>query len=124
MNKIILLGRFVKDPELRSVESADRMITKFVIAVSRNFKETDGSRKADFIRVRVWGKKAEVICKNFRKGDLISLSGSLRTGSYEDQDGNKKYYAEVVAEDFKFVGPKRDYNQEENDIEIVEENQG
>ena len=67
----------------------------------------DGTRKADLIPVTIWGRKAEVICKYMTKGSYISLSGRLRTGSYEDKDGNKKYIAEVVAEDFKFVGNRR-----------------
>lgn len=107
MNKIVLLGRLIKDPELRTLESGDKSLTKFIIAVDRNFKSADGTRKADLIPVTVWGKKAEVICKYMKKGSYISLSGRLRTGSYEDKDGNKKYIAEVVAEDFKFIGNRR-----------------
>ena len=103
MNKIILLGRLVKDPELRHSENGDKSYTKFIIAVQRNFRLPDGVREADFIPIRVFGKKAEVIVKYMRKGSLITLSGRLRTGSYEDKDGNKRYIAEVVAEDFKFL---------------------
>ena len=58
----------------------------------------------------MWGRKAEVICQYMKKGSYISLSGRLKTGSYEDKDGNKKYIAEVVAEDFKFVGNNRTTN--------------
>ena len=108
MNKIVLLGRLIKDPELRIIESGDRVRTTFVIAVDRNFKSADGTRKADFIRVTVWGKKAEILCKYLKKGDSISLSGRLKTGSYEDKLGNKKYTAEVIAEDFSFINSKRE----------------
>lgn len=107
MNKIVLLGKLIKDPELRSVDNSDKVYTKFIIAVERNFKSQDGTRKDDLITVTIWGRKAEVVCRYMRKGSYISLSGRLRTGSYEDKDGNKKYTAEVVAEDFKFVGSKR-----------------
>ena len=107
MNKIILLGRLVKDPELRHTENGDKIYTKFTIAVQRNFKLPDGVREADFIPIRVWGKKAEVIVKYMKKGSLITLSGRLRTGSYEDKEGNRKYIAEVVAEDFKFIENKK-----------------
>lgn len=103
MNKIILLGRLVKDPELRHTENGDKIYTKFTIAVQRNFRLPDGIREADFIPIRVWGKKAEVIVKYMKKGSLITLSGRLRTGSYEDKEGNRKYVVEVVAEDFKFL---------------------
>lgn len=111
MNKIILLGRVVKDPELRHTESGDKIYTKFTIAVQRNFRLPDGIREADFIPIKVWGKKAEVIVKYVKKGSLISLSGRLRTGSYEDKEGNRKYIAEVVAEDFKFIDNKRNPEQ-------------
>ena len=103
MNKIILLGRLVKDPELRHAENGDKIYTKFTIAVQRNFTLPNGVREADFIQIIVWGKKAEAIVKYMKKGSLITLSGRLRTGSYEDKDGNKRYIAEVVAEDFKFL---------------------
>jgi len=118
MNKIILLGRLIKDPELRTVESGDKVYTKFIIAVDRNFKSVDGTIKADLIPVTLWGKKAEVVCQYLKKGNYISLSGRLRTGSYEDKDGNKKYIAEVVAEDFKFVGGRK-----ENGIEATNDAQ-
>lgn len=107
MNKIVLLGRLIRDPELRSLEDSNKVFTKFIIAVDRNFKSQDGTRKADLIPVTIWGRKAEVVCQYMRKGSFISLSGRLRTGSYEDKDGSKKYIAEVVAEDFKFVGNRR-----------------
>ena len=107
MNKIVLLGKLIRDPELRALEGSDKVFTRFIIAVDRNFKAQDGTRKADLFPVTVWGRKAEVVCQYMRKGSYISLSGRLRTGSYEDKDGNKKYIAEVVAEDFKFVGNRR-----------------
>ena len=108
MNKIILLGKLIKDPELKTIEDGDKVFTRFIIAVDRNFKSLDGTRKADLIPVTIWGRKAEVVCKYMTKGSYISLSGRLKTGSYEDKQGNKKYIAEVVAEDFKFVGNKRE----------------
>ncbi|MDR3593321.1 single-stranded DNA-binding protein [Clostridium sp.] len=107
MNKIILVGRLVKDPELRHTENGDKIYTKFTIAVQRNFRLPDGMREADFIPIKVWGKKAEVIVKYMKKGSLITLSGRLKTGSYEDKDGNRKYTVEVVAEDFKFLENKK-----------------
>ncbi|GIM28285.1 single-stranded DNA-binding protein [Clostridium polyendosporum] len=114
MNKIVLLGKLIKDPELRLVEGHEKVYTKFIIAVERNFKSSDGERKADLIPVTIWGRKAEVVCQYMKKGSIISLSGRLRTGSYEDKDGNKKYIAEVVAEDFRFVGNRR--NEENGDM--------
>lgn len=115
MNKIVLLGKLIKDPELRRLEDNDKVFTRFIIAVDRSFKSQDGTRKSDLIPVTFWGRKAEVVCQYMKKGSYISLSGRLKTGSYEDKDGNKKYIAEVVAEDFKFVGDRK-IDKEENDL--------
>lgn len=103
MNKILLVGRLVKDPEQRIIEDSQKALTKIIIAVNRDYKEPDGERKADFIPVSFWGKKGDIILKHLHKGDLISVGGRLRMGSYVDKDGNKKYISDVVAEDFKFV---------------------
>ncbi|MGL5150178.1 MAG: single-stranded DNA-binding protein [Clostridium sp.] len=121
MNKIVLLGRLIKDPEMRFVENSDKYYTKFLIAVERNFKSADGTRKSDIIPVTMWGKKAEVICKYMKKGSCISLSGRLRTGNYEDKDGNKKYIAEVVGDDFKFIGERKSEKQEEIEQNSINE---
>lgn len=115
MNKIVLLGKLIKDPELKTIENSEKVFTRFIVAVERNFKSLDGTRKSDLIPVTIWGRKAEVICKHMTKGSYISLSGRLKTGSYEDKQGNKKYIAEVVAEDFKFVGNKKEFK-ENNEI--------
>lgn len=116
MNKIVLVGNFIKDPELMCTEKDSKSYSKFIIAVDRPFKSLDGTRKADFIPIVVWGKKAEVVCRYMKKGDSISISGRLRTGSYEDKEGNKKYIAEVVGEDFKFLGNKRHEKANEENI--------
>ena len=103
MNKIILMGRFIKKPELQYTETGKKVYTRFVIAVQRNFKLRDGSREADFVPIKVWGKKAEIICKYVNKGDYLTVSGSLRISSYEDKDSIRRYSTEVIAEDFKFI---------------------
>lgn len=117
MNKIVLMGKIIKDPELRVLEETEKVFTKFIIAVERNFKASDGTRKSDLIPVVMWGRKAEVICEYGKKGTMITLSGRLRTGSYEDKDGNKKYIAEVIAEDFKFL--QRRPQEKENIVEEI-----
>lgn len=107
MNKIVLLGRLVKDPELRIVEDSDKVYTKFTIAVSRNYKSNTGERKADFIPVIMWDKKAEIACRYLSKGDMISVSGRLITRNYEDKEGKRRYILEVSVEDFRSVGNNR-----------------
>ena len=89
MNKIVLLGKLIRDPELRTLEDGSKAFTRFIIAVDRNFKAQDGTRKADLIPVTLWGRKAEVVCQYLRK---------------------------VVAEDFKFVGNRRS-DKENNSVE-------
>ena len=115
MNKIVLLGKLIRDPELKTIENGEKVFTRFIIAVDRNFKSADGTRKADLIPVTIWGRKAEVVCKYMTKGSYISLSGRLKTGSYEDKQGNKKYIAEVVDEDVKIVGNRREVK-ENNEV--------
>ncbi|MBB6631539.1 single-stranded DNA-binding protein [Clostridium algidicarnis] len=103
MNKILLVGRLVKDPEIKVLQEGERMVAKFTVAVNRNYKNSDGENKADFVPVSVWGKRAEIIMKYLQKGSFVSISGRLNTGSYEDKEGNRRYTYEVVAEDFHFV---------------------
>ena len=103
MNKIVLLGQIIKDPELKVIEGLDRPCTRLVIAVERAFRSSDGTIKSDFIPITFWGKKAEIVAQYLKKGDYISLSGRLRTGSYEAQDGTRRYTTDVVVESFDFI---------------------
>lgn len=112
MNKVVLLGNLVKDPELKAIESKSKYYTRVIIAINRNFKSSTGIKEADFIPVVFWGKKAEILCKYMKKGDPISLSGTLRTSNYEDENGNKRFKIEVCAEEFKFINSKRTNNVE------------
>ncbi|WP_027632032.1 single-stranded DNA-binding protein [Clostridium hydrogeniformans] len=100
MNKILLVGRLVNDPELKII-SDEKVMARFILAVERNYKEANGDRKADFIPVAVWGKRAHVIKEYLSKGNLLTISGRLRTSTYMDEAGIKKYKYEVIAEDFK-----------------------
>ena len=113
MNKIVLLGRLIRDPDLKIIEGIERSCARLSIAVDRKYKSADGTIKADIIPVTIWGKDADIAIKYLKKGDCISLSGRLRTGSYEDKEGNKKYIAEVIAEEFKFVNTRKYSNDKE-----------
>lgn len=103
MNKIVLLGRLVKDPELKKVEPSGKVYTKFTIAVRRDYKSLDGERKSDFIPLIMWEKKAEVACEYLRKGDSITISGRLITKNYEDSEGKRRYFIEVSVDDFRKI---------------------
>ena len=104
MNSVQLVGRFVKDPEIKYSDSGTS-IARFTIAVDRRFKQ-NGENAADFISCIAFGKTAEFIEKYFRKGNRIGLNGRIQTGSYTKQDGQKVYTTDVVAENVEFVESK------------------
>lgn len=110
MNKVVLVGRLTSKPELKN--SNDKAYTKFAIAVNRSYKNSDGTRDADFINLIAWGKNAENICKYLDKGNLIAIDGSILTGSYE-KEGNKYYTFDVNVDNFEFVESKKEVNNEE-----------
>ena len=102
MNKVVLIGRLTKDPELKFTPGAGTAVTTFTIAVNRKFKR-EGQPDADFIPVVVWGKQAESTANYMSKGKLISVAGRIETRSYEAKDGTKRYVTEVVAEEVHFL---------------------
>lgn len=114
MNKVILVGRFTRDPDLRTTTTGKSVAT-FSLAVDRRYKQ-EGQPTADFFNIVAWGRQAEVICQYLGKGRQIALSGHLQSRSYDGKDGVKRYVTEVVLEDFDFIGSKNDgggsgYNQ-------------
>ena len=111
MNKVILIGRLAKDPELRTTAS-DIAVCSFTVAVDRRFK-SEGQPTADFINVIAWRQTAEFVSKYFSKGSKIALSGSIQTRSWEDKDGNKRYATDVVADGVEFCERKSDNQQYE-----------
>ncbi|WP_333860948.1 single-stranded DNA-binding protein [Clostridium sp.] len=102
MNKVVLIGRLTKDPELRFTPGMGKAVTTFTIAVDRRFTR-DGQREADFIPIVVWGKQAESTANYMSKGKLIGISGRIQTRSYESRDGIRKYVTEVIAEEVQFL---------------------
>lgn len=104
LNRSILIGRLTRDPELRYTPGGVA-VTKFTLAVNRNFKNKDGKQEADFINITTWRNLAEN-CANFlRKGSLICVDGRIQTGKYE-KDGRTAYTFDVVAEDVRFLDTK------------------
>ena len=105
MNKVLLVGRLTRDPELRTTPSG-MAVTRFTIAVSQNFTNKNGERGADFINCSAWGRQADNISKYCHKGSLVSAEGRIRTGSYDAQDGTKRYTTEVVCDTVNFLSSK------------------
>ena len=112
MNKVILIGRLTREPELRYSQSGDTAIVHFGLAVNRKYKQ-DGGQDADFPSVVAFGKTAEFIDKYFSKGSKMVVEGRLQTGSYTDKDGNKHYTTDVVAEAVEFAESKKAADVEE-----------
>ena len=102
MNKVELVGRLTKDPEVK-LTSNQTQFCNFTIAVDRRFKDANGQRQADFINCVAWRQTAVFIQKYFHKGNRIGLVGSIQTRSYDDQNGQKKFITEVVVDEAEFV---------------------
>ena len=100
MNKVILIGRLTKDPELRFAAGSGMAISRFTVAVNRQFKKD----VTDFINCVAFGITAETISQYLTKGRQIAVTGSIRTGSYDAQDGTKRYTTDVAVESFEFIG--------------------
>jgi single-strand DNA-binding protein len=106
MNRVILCGRIVRDPEVRYSQGATPMaVAKFTLAVDRKFKK-DGEQSADFINCTAFGKTAEVIEKYVRQGTKIIVEGRWQTGSYTNKDGNKVYTNDCMVENIEFCESK------------------
>lgn len=109
MNKVVLLGRLTRDPEVRYTQAAEPLaICRFSVAVDRPYSRNrqEGEPTADFINCVCFGKRGESIGQYFRKGNKIAVTGRIQTGSYTDQQGNKRYTTDVVLDDFEFVESK------------------
>ena len=102
MNKINLVGRLVRDPELKFAAGSGMAIGNFTIAVNRRFKK-EGQPEADFIPIVCFSKTAEAVANYTAKGKLISVSGAMQVRNYEAKDGIKKYVTEVIADEVNFL---------------------
>lgn len=105
MNKVFLIGRLTRDPELRYTGSNTAVAT-FSLAVNRNFTNQSGEREADFINIVVWRKQAENVKNYLSQGSQVAIDGRIQTRSYDDQEGKKRYVTEVVADNVEFLGTK------------------
>ena len=106
LNKVILMGRLVKDPELRHTASG-MAVTSFRLAVDRDYKRPGDEQTADFFDIVCWDKRAEFASRFFTKGKLVALSGRLQQRSWTDKEGGKRTAVEVTAEELHFAESKR-----------------
>lgn len=103
MNNVTLMGRLVKDPELKRTGSGVS-VTAFTLAVNRAYVKKGEERQADFIDCVAWRGTADFICRNFKKGQMVALSGEIQTRSYETRDGDKRKATEIVVDNVYFCG--------------------
>ena len=116
LNKVVIMGRFTKDPELRRTGSGTA-VTSFSLACDRDFKSQSGEKETDFIEVVAWKNTAEFVNKYFSKGRMAVVEGRLQIRDWTDKAGNKRTTAEVVADNVYFADSKRSEsndNQKEN----------
>ncbi len=107
LNKIFIMGRLTRDPELRRTQSGTA-VTSFSLAVDRDFKSQSGEKETDFIDVVAWRATAEFVAKYFAKGRMAVVEGRLQMRDWTDRDGNKRRSAEVVADNIYFGDSRRD----------------
>lgn len=107
LNKIIIMGRLTRDPELRRTQGGNA-VTSFALTVDRDFKSADGAKETDFIDVVAWRNTAEFAAKYFTKGRMAVVEGRLQMRDWTDKEGNKRRSAEVVAANIYFGDSKRE----------------
>ena len=105
MNKVILIGRLTKDPELKKTNSGLSYV-QFNLAVNRNYTNKSGEKQADFINCVAWRTQADNLVKYIRKGGLIGIEGEIQTRTYDDKNGIKKYITEVLCNSIEFLESK------------------
>ena len=112
MNKVQLIGRLTKDPELRYTKS-NIAVANYSIAVNDGYGE---KQQTQYINISTWGKSGEFVSKYFKKGQAIAIVGRLNNNNYEDKNGNKRYSIEVVTEDIEFIGNKKEEKVQQEEV--------
>ena len=107
INRVVLMGRLVSDPELKTTQSGIN-VTTFRIAVDRSYVKSGEERQADFFDIVAWRYTADFVCKHFRKGSLIAIDGQLQSRTYQAKDGTNRYVVEVIADSASFTGERRE----------------
>lgn len=105
LNVVAIIGRMVKDPELKTTNSG-KSVCSFRIANNSGYKDASGQNQTNWLDVTAWGKTAEFVCKYFPKGSLIAIDGRLQTRQYQDKNGQNRTAVEIVAQDVSFCGSK------------------
>lgn len=113
MNKVILMGRLTRDPEVRYTQTNNTLVASFSLAVNRRFVKEGEERQADFINIVAWNKLGEFCSRYFKKGQQVGVIGRLQTRNWDDEEGKKHFVTEVIAEETYFADIKRTNNTSE-----------
>lgn len=117
MNKVILMGRLTKDPEVRYTQTNNTLVAGFTLAVNRRFVKQNEERQADFINVVAWSRIGEFCSKYFKKGQQVGIIGRIQNRTWDDDQGKKHYMTEIIAEEAYFAdGKKENSTQVDNDL--------
>ena len=108
MNKVILMGRLTRDPEVRYTQTNNTLVASFSLAVNRRFTRPGEERQGDCINIVAWRKLGEFCRKYFKKGQQVGIIGRIQTRTWDDEQGQKRYITEVIAEEAYFADSRRD----------------
>lgn len=108
LNKVILMGRLTRDPEIRYTPNNQTAVCTFSLAVQRNYAKPGEDRQVDFINITAFSRTAEHVSKYFRKGQLVAIEGRIQTRSWDDTDGKRRYATDIIAEQTYFAEGKKD----------------
>ena len=114
------MGRLTKDPEVRYTQTNNTLVASFSIAVNRRFTREGDTATADFFNVTAWSKTGEFVSKYFKKGQQVAVVGRLQNRNWDDQNGQKHYATDVVAEEVYFAGSKADTNNNTENADITD----
>ena len=117
MNKVILMGRLTKDPEVRYTQTNNTLVASFSLAVNRRFVRQGEERQADFFNIVAWSKLGEFCSKYFKKGQQVGIIGRLQNRTWDDDQGVKHYITEVIAEEAYFADSRKDAGTSTSDFE-------
>lgn len=117
MNKVVLMGRLTRDPEVRYTQTSNTLVASFTLAVNRRFVRQGEERQADFINIVAWSKTGEFCSKYFRKGQQVAIIGRIQTRNWDDDQGVRHFVTEVVAEEAYFADSKREADANRNTFE-------
>lgn len=123
MNKVVLIGRLTRDPEVRYTTTNNTLVVMVSLAVNRRFAKQGEERQADFFNIIAWDKLGSFCSKYFKKGQQVAFVGRLQTRTFDDKDGKKVYVTEIIAEEAYFADSNKNNQAEDNTVndEVVQQ---